>query len=117
MVRIYLAGPMTNQPYFNYEKFMDMEGYLSHVRGYEVFNPIRHDIKKYGMEAIQACPNGTKEEAEAVGISYKTCLRDDLCWIIDNADAIALLPGWEQSKGCRAEKALAECLGLEEVYL
>lgn len=116
--RVYLAGPMSNLPYFNFPAFMEAEETLQ-SEGYEVFNPAKKDIERYG-EGIANCPNGTHEEALInVGqpVTYRDCLRVDLNWILDNADAIAYLPGWEKSSGVKAEKALAECLKLEEIYL
>lgn len=75
-------------------------------KGDEVFSPAEADLEKWGdIETV-------RKEA-----TYRECLGTDLNWILDNADAIALLPGWENSKGVAAELALAKALGLEEMYL
>lgn len=118
MSKVYLAGPMTGIPYFNFPAFFAAAERLE-AQGHEVFNPAKKDNEHFG-EGIGSCPNGTHEEAEkAVGrpVTYKGCLKIDLNWILDNAEAIALLPGWEKSKGVKAEKALADALGLEIINL
>ena len=118
--KVYLAGPMSNKPYFNFPAFFEAEQRLLD-KGYEVFSPARHDADTYGLEGFMNCCSGTHEEAKAIfgnhAPTYRECLKVDLNWILDNADAIALLPGWEDSKGVAAEVALAKCLGLEFIYL
>ena len=118
MKKVYLCGPMANLPYFNFPAFFDAEKQLRD-RGYEVFNPAKKDIEIFG-EGIANCPTGTHEEAERIvgrPVTYEECLRIDLNWILDYADCIALLPGWENSRGCKVEQALAECLDLEVINL
>jgi hypothetical protein len=44
-------------------------------------------------------------------------MKADLLWIIDHADAVYFLPGSADSKGCRAERALAECLNIPIVEI
>jgi hypothetical protein len=39
-------------------------------------------------------------------------LKEDLSWICDNADGIAMLFGCDKSKGAQAELALAHALGI-----
>jgi hypothetical protein len=54
----------------------------------------------------------------AIGGSHrKKVIRRGLCWILDSADEIAMLPGWQESKGACAEKATAEAIGLPVRYL
>lgn len=116
--KLYLAGPMSNIPYFNFPAFFDAAKRLEE-RGFDVFNPAAKDIERYG-QGIANCPNGTHAEALAmVGrpVTYRECLKVDLNYILDHADAICYLPGWENSSGVRAEKALADCLKLEVVNL
>ncbi len=119
MNRIYLAGPMSNIPYFNFPAFFEGERKLRE-QGFEtIFNPAQSDVDTYG-DFWKNCPTGSHEEAkgkDGTPITYRDVLRKDLNWILDNAEAIAFLPGWEKSKGVKAEKALAECLQLKEIYL
>ena len=117
--KIYVAGPMSNIPAFNFPAFFRAASQLESL-GWEVFNPAQADIERYGVDFSKMCPTGSHEEAnKAAGtpVTYRDCLRADLNYILDHADAIALLPGWENSKGCKAELALAECLQLEVINL
>lgn len=117
--KVYLAGPMSNIPQFNFPAFMEADKKLT-AEGWEVFNPAKADIERYGTDFSESCPTGSHDEANVAAgtpVTYRDCLRVDLNYILDHANAIALLPGWEQSKGVKAELALSQCLGLEEIYL
>lgn len=104
-MRVYLAGPMSGIDDFNFPAFFAASEKLK-AAGHDVFNPAQNDIDTWGdMETIKAKAN------------YRDCLRMDLNWILDHAQAIALLPGWENSKGARAEHALSVALGLEVIML
>jgi nucleoside 2-deoxyribosyltransferase len=80
--RLYLAGPMTNLPDFNYPVFHAAAARLR-AAGYEVCNP----AENFGGD--QTLPYETYIEAALEQI--ETC------------DALALLPGWWQSSGVRTE--------------
>ena len=114
-LRVYIAGKMRGVPYFGFPQFFAAEQKLK-AKGYIVFNPARRDVQKYGKEIAVA--SGTiKEAASQVGFSLREALAMDTNWICLNADAIALLPGWETSKGACAELALAKALGLKVIKL
>lgn len=118
-MKIYLAGPMSNIPHFNVPTFL-AAGVALRANGHEIFNPAEVDIARVGWEFYRQCPLGTHAELDAIGVTqlnYRDCLRLDLNWILDNAEAIALLPNWERSKGVAAEIALARALSLKEIYL
>lgn len=77
---VYLAGPMSGKPMFNYPAFYGMAGLIAKEYSCEVLNPARQ-------------PNG---------LSYDEYMRrafDDL----DRATVIVLLDGWSQSKGATKE--------------
>lgn len=108
---IYLAGPMSGITDFNFPAFFKYAKELEDD-GYIVFNPAQNDIDVHGsLEGIQ------KAWSEEPKITLRQCLSDDLNWICLNADAIAMMPGWERSYGARAEHATAVALGLEIIYL
>lgn len=112
-MRIYLAGPMTGIPHFNYPAFHAAAAELR-ADGHTVFNPAEHDILTYGRDVSN--PDGCEKQAAAEhGFDRRAALKADLIWICDNAEAVALLPGWEKSSGACAEKALADALGLQIV--
>jgi Domain of unknown function (DUF4406) len=101
---------MSNIPYFNYPAF-DAEAKRLRALGHEVFNPADHDQQMFGADIS----NPTGSEAQAVaeyGFDRRAALKTDLAWICDNAEALVMLPGWENSTGATAEHALAEALGL-----
>ena len=104
-MKIYLAGPMSGHENYNFPAFFEAAARLK-ADNHEVFNPAEEDLKQWGdFETVKKNAN------------YRVCLRKDLNWILDKAEAIALLPGWEQSKGASIEKALAEALGLKVILL
>jgi hypothetical protein len=115
MAKIYLAGPMTGIPHFNYPAFNAAAKALR-AAGHIVFNPAEHDVQIYGKDISN--PTGCADQAaEEHGFDRRAALKADLAWICDNADAIALLPGWESSTGANAERALATALHLDVMEL
>jgi hypothetical protein len=95
MEKIYIAGPMSDMPDFNFPAFYAAEEKLRRTGCKMVFNPAR----------------------QGADIPYREALAVDLQWICNHADAIALLPGWRESKGATAERAVAMALGLSVIEL
>lgn len=106
---IYVAGPMTHRPSFNFPAF-DAAAVELVPDGWSVINPADHD-RSNGFD-----PTGMtgEEDLSALGFSLKDALLWDLEQVA-NADAIYLLRGWEFSKGAKAEFALAQALGKEYI--
>lgn len=114
-MRVYLSGPMRGIPKFNFPAFFEAAVRLK-ADNHEVFNPAEADLNQYGPGVFDS-PTGSLEDIKITGFNLRKALKKDTGWICDNAEAIALLPGWERSKGAVAEKALAEALGLQVLYL
>ena len=104
--RIYLAGPMSGYKEFNFPAF-DKATRELRAQGYTVFNPAENDRLRYGEDFL----------AHPEKFNPRQTMADDCRWICNFADAIALLPGWEKSKGVSIEKALADYLKLEVIYI
>ena len=88
--RLYVSGPMTGLPEFNFPGFHAAARQLRAV-GYEVINPAEHD--------------------EQPGRSWEHYLRKDIRLLMD-CDAVALLPGWGNSRGALLEKYIAQALSM-----
>jgi hypothetical protein len=112
-VNIYLAGPMRGIENFNKPAFMDAAAKLK-AAGHRVFNPVAETIKLYGDTVYENNPVG--DEA-ATPIDPRKVFFNDLTFICLHADAVALLPGWRNSKGATAEHATAVALGLKVIEL
>lgn len=117
-LKVYLAGPMRGLPHFNFPAFMRAAENLR-AAGYEVFNPAERDEADFGKVAA---PLGDEHTfARDVGLTTDALRRRvfqaDTEFICRHAAGVALLSGWERSKGACAEKALAEALGLMIFYL
>lgn len=114
-MKIYLTGKMRFVPYWNFPLFKKYAAQLRE-QDHVVFNPAEQDIVFYG-EGVNPPSGDPKDSAGHTPFDIKKSLMTDVDWICNHADAIALIPGWESSKGAQAEKALAEALGLKVIYL
>lgn len=90
-MKVYIAGPMTGLPHFNRPAFQQAAINLS----FEKHVPLNPAILPDGL---------TEADYMAVGLT-----------MLQRADAIYLLTGWQFSAGARAEHALALKLGLEVI--
>ena len=104
---LYIAGPMRGIAEFNFPAFLGAESVLRDA-GYAVFSPARHDIEVMGFDYRNLTGH---ENLKALGFDLAESLATDLTYICREADGIALLPGWERSKGATAERATALALG------
>ena len=116
-MRVYLAGPMRGIPEFNFPAFHHAAAKLR-AEGHTVFSPAEKDIERHGTDISKGNANGDEMmAAKEHGFNLRETLAVDLTYICLKADVVALLPGWEKSKGANAEKAAADALGLEIIYL
>jgi hypothetical protein len=108
MESIYLAGPMSKYPKFNFPAFDEAKKQLSR-QGWYVVSPADID-RKAGFNADDK--NGNEI------IPWKTLhkiIRRDLEALVD-CDAIYMLAGWQGSRGARAELAVAEWCGMTVMF-
>jgi hypothetical protein len=114
-MKYYLAGAMRGYKDFNFPAFHKAAAMLR-AEGHEVFSPADNDISKHGEDLFKSA-DGSEAEIKSKGFSKRRAFYDDTRYICLEAEAIALLPGWENSAGAQAEWALAKALGLEFRYL
>lgn len=91
MKRIYIAGPMTGLPEFNYPAFHSAAAALR-AQGHHVENPAENPMPPCG--------------------SWQGYMRMSLAQVA-KCDAVYMLPGWRRSRGARIEHGLALDLELE----
>ena len=90
--RIYIAGPMTGLPDHNFP----------------AFHAAAHRIRQAGFEAVNPAENfGGRTD-----FPRETYLRADIK-LLAQCDAVAMLGGWEDSRGAKLEYLVAWELGME----
>lgn len=97
MTVYYLAGPMTGLPDFNRAAFVEAAVFLRN-EGYEVLNPVEMDMIYGSWE-------------EAIKRPWTEHLARDVDTVVNKADAVIVLPGWEASRGANLEVRLATTFG------
>lgn len=103
-MKIYLAGPMRGLPQWNYPAFAAAKKVLE-AHGHHVFCPATL-ATAMGYHAETPCEPGNGDA------HLRHVILSDVCCLL-HADAIALLRGWEKSRGATVELALAQFLGIE----
>jgi hypothetical protein len=98
MKSVYIAGPMSGYPQFNFPAFFTAQHTLERL-GWKVWNPANKDGED---EAVLSTPDGNAAEAIAKGFDFRAAFKWDCEKIIDG-DAIYMLRGWEKSPGATAE--------------
>lgn len=88
-IRIYISGPMTGLPDFNYPAFNQAAAELR-AQGYHVENPAENPERSTWAEYMKSA------------VAQLTA-----------CDMIKMLPGWEESRGAIIEHKLAQDLGIE----
>ena len=89
--RVYVAGPMTGLPDFNYPAF-NAEAQRLRGLGYQVENPAENPAQD----------------------TWQAYMRQAVAQLV-TCDLVALLPGWENSRGALIENGLAVSLGIPVV--
>lgn len=87
-MRVYLSGPVSHMPDLNRAAFAEAQAALE-AAGYEVINPLNL--------------SGATD--------WHVCMREDIKALMD-CDAVAVLDGWERSRGAKIEVNLATRLDM-----
>jgi len=106
---VYLAGPMRGLPDFNFPAFDTARDHGSSL-GWVVINPADMDRESRFEETDTTQDVGAPEAAREFFQRDMAALHS---LHAEHGDAIAMLPGWENSTGARAEYHAAKWLGLK----
>lgn len=99
---IYVAGPMSGYPSFNYETFHAVSRRLREL-GHTVISPAERVPGEYGPAP----------EVGAVSPEmHRDYLREGFRKVLDS-DVVVLLPGWRESTGANHEYMMASALGMD----
>lgn len=115
-MKIYLSGPMTGLPENNYPAFHAAARTLR-AAGHKVVNPAElhpHTrLRRLCHRTLRALRLVRSQPPAPTWAEY---MRTDLRAMLD-CEMIALLPGWEQSRGARREVSLADELGMPRMQI
>ena len=100
-MRIYISGKITGLEKEVYSRHFERAEIFYKTGGFDVINPV-----KIGEVVLKNNPKAKWEDFMKEDLkALRTCTH------------IVLLEGWEESKGAKMEKAEAEKMGLEIMYL
>jgi hypothetical protein len=105
MKQIYIAGPMSGYPEFNFPAFFTAQ-YTLEKQGWKVWNPANKESEG-NTTSSEHFTGGNSAGLVSEGWDYKGAFKWDIEKVIDG-DAIYMLPGWEFSPGACAEHAVAK---------
>lgn len=113
----YVAGPMRGHKDLNFAAF-DAARDRGKRLGYNIISPADMD-REYGIDPIKD-PTVAEHENDLSSAELREIVQRDIEVITslrpERGDGIAVLNGWGDSTGARAEVALAQWLGLRIIY-
>jgi hypothetical protein len=114
-MRLYVAGPMTHYPHFNYPAFIAAATLLRY-RGHDVVSPAELDDPEDRAAAL-ASRDGNPATYTGTSTWGDFLARDVKLLADDGIEGIVVLPGWKASRGARLETFVANALcGLPVFY-
>lgn len=113
-MKVYLAGPMSGIPQFNFPEFYRVTKLLRERHRLEVVSPAELDAKHGVDKEAMASPDG---DASKLSTTWGDLLARDVKMIADeNIDGIVFLPGWQKSRGARLEASVGLLCGAKFYY-
>ncbi len=107
---LYLAGPMSGRPQFNFPVFHEAADSLRRW-GYDIVSPAEIDSPEV-QAAAMASPDGKLDDAGKIaGETWGDILARDVKLIADGVSGIVFLPGWTTSRGAKLEAFVALLTG------
>jgi hypothetical protein len=100
-MRLYLAGPMTGQTDLNFPTFVRYARLLRE-KDHDVVSPAEESLRMHGIVYDGSTPLDSEQLRQLASVPWETYLENDLK-LIDEVDAVAVLPGWEGSRGATRE--------------
>jgi len=113
MKSIYIAGPMRGITFYNFPAFDAARDALE-AAGWEVVSPADMDRNVDGFDPATR-PVDFDWNRMPAQVDFGDCVTRDLD-AVRYCDAIFMLEGWQESKGARAELAVADWLGKEIIH-
>lgn len=107
-MKVYCAAPMRGYPQGNHAA-INAAVRLLRAAGHEVLSPAEQDLHA-GHDPADHAAFGNDP------VYLRKALAEELAWVAGQAEAVAVLPGWERSKGAQAEVHAALAVGVP-VYL
>ena len=115
-MKVYVAGPMTGIPQFNFPAF-DEAAKVLRDRGFDVTSPAELD-DEVDRAAAMASPDGSAlSYGKGVKKTWGEFLARDVKLLSDGGiEAVVVLPGWRKSRGARLETFVANAMNGKPVY-
>jgi hypothetical protein len=101
---IYIAGPMSGIRQFNVPMFHRAAAAIRRAHpGHVIINPASLDTPTMQKYALESSDGDLKDLEEITRETWGQVLGRDVTLVADHIDEIALMPGWEFSRGARLE--------------
>ena len=117
MTDLYISGPMTGKPYFNFDAFFEAEKLLE-AQGYKCLNPAREDEQQASLQgrvSVYDLPDDYDWNQWPDWLDREEVAQRDLDGV-RKCDGIYMLDGWRDSDGALAEYHVAKWLGRQIMF-